>query len=77
MPRMFALHTIVDGQDTPQHTPLATVDTDTWHRRIGARLHHALKQPAGENNIDRSGAETSSEIGEKNEMSRKRTRRWT
>lgn len=68
VPGMCVLHTLVDGQKEPQHTSLTTVDTDTWHPRISPCPPRALEQlaeelTAEENNIDRSGAGTSSEIG--------------
>ena len=74
VPRMFVLPIFLDGQEESQLTSLTTVGTDTWHRRMSPCCPRALKQPtkeliAGDNNIDRSGAGTSSEIGHKRDDS--------
>ena len=68
VPRMFVLHIFLDGKEEPQLASPTTVDTDTWQRRMSPCRLRALKQPAEEltarqSFIDRSGAETSSDIG--------------
>ena len=56
---MHVLHILLDGQEEPQHTPLAMVDTDKWHRTMSPCLPRALKQSEEEiitvvNDIERS-----------------------